>query len=460
MKKLEQIKLFFTVGLLAVIAVTACLGLRVRHGDILLTQIRGYEDIVWGVDIRGGIQAAFTPSAGMDVTDSDIRSTASILQQRMELLKLKGEVTVSIPQRRIQLTLPHQYKEGYRPIETLTALTAPGRFTLREYTRDAADGQMNGRVILDSRDIDAVLVRPNAAADKQQLLLLLTEEGSVKLADAVERLSTPAAPVAYWLDDRLLSIDVLSREMTRGQLLITQDLDLRDTIALARAIRIGMLPFPLAAQQLSLHDPAEGTAAKNTLIQAGAFTFLLMTALLIVRGRLPGLVGCVGLIYQLILTLAGITGYFAFLPGLVLTLPGMVGVIVSMAIGVNGTLLVARRIKEELLAGKNLDFAITTGFRRSYSTVLAIDLMILAACFLFMGAYGTADDLPVRVLSPLFSLFGTMTDHTIYAFANTLFIGTLAALVTDLPIASMLLGPLSKWQSLRDPILYGGVRDD
>ena len=53
---------FFIVALLILfLTYTSIWGISVQHGDNRITYLKGAGDIRWGIDIRGGVEATFSP---------------------------------------------------------------------------------------------------------------------------------------------------------------------------------------------------------------------------------------------------------------------------------------------------------------------------------------------------------------------------------------------------------------
>ena len=72
---------FFIVAVL-IVAVTylAFFGLDNYYGDNRTVYVKGAEDIRWGIDIRGGVEAIFMPDIKADnITDSDMDSAKFLL---------------------------------------------------------------------------------------------------------------------------------------------------------------------------------------------------------------------------------------------------------------------------------------------------------------------------------------------------------------------------------------------
>jgi preprotein translocase subunit SecD len=72
-----------------------------------------------------------------------------------------------------------------------------------------------------------------------------------------------------------------------------------------------------------------------------------------------------------------------------LTLPGIAGIILTIGVGIDSNVLIFERIREEIRAGRPPGFAIATGFRRVFITLVDTHLAALvSAAVLFMFGAG------------------------------------------------------------------------
>ena len=71
---------FFIVALLIIaLSCMAFFGVHGRNGDIPVTYIKGLNDIRWGIDIKGGVEATFSPADGVQATREDMESAKAII---------------------------------------------------------------------------------------------------------------------------------------------------------------------------------------------------------------------------------------------------------------------------------------------------------------------------------------------------------------------------------------------
>ena len=76
--------------------------------------------------------------------------------------------------------------------------------------------------------------------------------------------------------------------------------------------------------------------------------------------------------------------------GLTLTLAGVTGLIVSVGVTVDSYVVYFERLKDEVRTGKTVRSSVDTGFRRSFRTIVAADLVsLLGAVILWTLATGS-----------------------------------------------------------------------
>ena len=100
--------------------------------------------------------------------------------------------------------------------------------------------------------------------------------------------------------------------------------------------------------------------------------------------RVPGIIAVVALFIYVVLMLA----LFQLIP-VVITAAGIAGLILSVGLAVDANVLIAERIKEELIAGKDVQHAISEGFARAWLAIRDSNIAhIIAAVVLFW--FGTS----------------------------------------------------------------------
>ena len=72
---------FVVVILILALTYTAFFGVKNYYGDTEQVYFKGANDIRWGIDIKGGVEAVFSPDkADVDITDSDMDAAKAIIE--------------------------------------------------------------------------------------------------------------------------------------------------------------------------------------------------------------------------------------------------------------------------------------------------------------------------------------------------------------------------------------------
>ena len=77
--------------------------------------------------------------------------------------------------------------------------------------------------------------------------------------------------------------------------------------------------------------------------------------------RLPGVLSCVTLLFQMALQVLAIS-----VPQYTITLPGIAGLILSAGHAVDANIIISERISEELMHGASVKAAVRNGYQRAF----------------------------------------------------------------------------------------------
>ncbi len=153
------------------------------------------------------------------------------------------------------------------------------------------------------------------------------------------------------------------------------------------------------------------TSGKHSVLLGLALISLVM----LVYYRLPGLFGNIGLVLVILV----IFGSMAMLHA-VLTLPGIAGIILTLGMAVDANVLVFERLREEMAAGKSFKVAVEHAFDRAFTAIFDANVTTLISAFiLFLLATGPvkgfAVALTIGVIASLFSAL--VVSRTLFAWA-------------------------------------------
>lgn len=470
MKRVKK-PVFFVVALLILaLVVTSLFGVYGQHGDFKVTYIKGAGDIRWGIDIRGGVEATFSPADGVEATTEQLEAAKEIIETRMVSQSITDyEIYTDPTNNRIIVRFPWRSDEqDYDPEAAIDELAATAQLTFRqgmeyetsEYAEDGSivyrtpSGTTAENIILEGSDVvsaEPAMTQDQSTGEYQYVVSLkLSDEGKEKFADATSRLV--GQTISIWMDDVMISYPTVNEAITNGECSISGNFTSEEATQLANQIQAGALPFALQVSSYSSMPPTLGSQALDAMLLAGIIAFVVISLLMIVIFRLPGVVAVISLAGQVGLCMAAISGYFPFLNSYTMTLPGLAGIVLSIGMGVDANVISASRIREELRNGKTLDGALKLGFSESFWAIFDGNITTLIVAVMLMGVFG-----PSNILS---IIFGESTTGAIFSFGFTLLVGIIGNFIMGMTATRLMTLSLAGFKGLHKKWLFGGARGD
>lgn len=446
---------FVVLVLILALTYTAFFGVENYYGDTRKVYVKGANDIRWGIDIRGGVEAVFSPDkAEVDITDEDMDAAKAIIETRLVNKNITDyEVYTDSDNHQIIVRFPWAADESN--FDAAAAVQELGETALLTFCRneDKEDVILSG-----AQDID----RAQAGVDEDGnyvVYLYFTDSGKSKFATATAELVNQK--ISIWMDDQEISAPTVNEAITDGTAYINGMEDADAAKALADKINAGSLPFALTVDdsKLQIISPSLGSDALKVMLIAGSIAFGIVCLLMILRYRLNGVVTSIALLGQLAGTIACISGFFPNTDSFTLTIPGIAGIILSIGVGVDCNVIASERIRDEFKKGKTIDGAIDSGFKNALSAIIDGNVTIVIVSVVLMGAFGTPDSLIAKIFSPIMSLLGSSITGSIYSFGYTLLVGVVFNFIMGILASKLMLKSVSQLKFLRKPWLYGGKKN-
>ena len=451
MKRVSKPVFFIVFILILFLTYTSVFGIYSENGDIINTHIKGIQDIRWGIDIKGGVEAVFAPADGVDATDDEMSAVKSILDLRLVQNNVTDyEIYPDYSNDRITVRFPWKSDEkDYDPGEAIKELASTAQLTFRGGT------SQDGEVIVSGDDvISAKAVYTQTSDNKLEYVVDLTfsEEGKQKFADGTETYLNQS--ISIWMDDQLISAPTVSSHITDGKAIITGGgsggFTADEASDLANKITAGALPFTLKIESFGTISPSLGTYALQAMGIAALAALCLIFLFMCIMYRVPGFVAFIALLGQLSISIMAVSGYFPVFNSFTMTIPGIAGMILSIGMGVDANIITAERIKDELWTGKTLDGCIMNGTKSSLSAIIDGNITIIIVAIILILVFG-----PANIFS---MLFGVSTTGLIYAFGYTLLVGVIANFIMGVGASRLMLRSVSGLKFLRNKRLYGGKK--
>ncbi|MDR1131508.1 MAG: protein translocase subunit SecD [Oscillospiraceae bacterium] len=420
MKKLKASKNVFFIAVL----ITAALLYVAFYGlHIGTLELKGADEMRFGIDIRGGAEATYTPKElDRTPTADELEAAKSIIETRMDAANISDrEVMVDESSGAVIVRFP--WKSGETDFDPQQAISELGETALLTF-RDP-----DNAVVLEGADVTKSYASFDEQSASYVVVLELSPEGTKKFAEATARLV--GQRISIYMDDTEISAPTVNSAITDGSAIITGQTDLAEAKELAAKINSGSLPFSMIAHDANIISPTLGLDALGVMILAGQVAFGLVCLFMLLYYRLPGFVACIALVLQVVGQLLALS-----IPQFTLTLPGIAGVILSIGMGVDANVIVSERIKEELNAGKTLRSAIDAGFHRAFASVFDgnITVIIVSVVLIALGS-------------------GSML-----SFGYTLLCGVIMNFLAGVTASRLMIKSLSAFKGLQEPALYGARR--
>lgn len=259
----------------------------------------------------------------------------------------------------------------------------------------------DGNEVLTGNDVEKASVAQNPSGGGFVVTLKLKGDGPKKFHEATSK--WVGQPIYILLDDEVISAPVVQEPIPGGEAVITGNFTAEEAGRLATLINGGALPIKLVEVEARMVSATLGADSIAKSLRAGWIGLVGVLLFMILLYRIPGLLADLALGVYAILNMVVLLAI-----GAVFTLPGIAGLLLGIAMAVDGNVIIFERIKEELRKGKGLRSGIDAGFHRAYVTVLdsQVTTAIAAAILWYLGTG------PVR------------------GFAITLFVGTVLSIFT------------------------------
>ena len=86
-KRVGKPVFFIVLALILVFSFASFFGIDNYHGDIRNIYVKGAEDIRWGIDIRGGVEAIYVPNIeDANITSNDMAAAKQIIETLYEVI--------------------------------------------------------------------------------------------------------------------------------------------------------------------------------------------------------------------------------------------------------------------------------------------------------------------------------------------------------------------------------------
>lgn len=195
--------------------------------------------------------------------------------------------------------------------------------------------------------------------------------------------------LAVVLDGEVLSAPTINApSFGRSDINISGDFDQDEATSLADALKFGSLPLTLDPQTVQTVSATLGEGAMRSGIIAGVIGLAVVVIYMIAYYRLLGLI-TIGALVVTGSVLWAVVGVLGETQGLALTLAGIVGIVVSVGVSLDSSIVYFENLKEDVAAGKNFRRAVEESFSQAWGTIVKADVsQLIGAVILYFLSTG------------------------------------------------------------------------
>ncbi len=368
-----------------------------------------------GLDLQGGISV--TLQALGEADGAKMEKAAEIVRRRVNALGLTEPVVAPQGNNRILVQIPGeqdpdrvlkiigstaqlQFREVLEIISPgsenyeATEVTAVNPDDLEAYQRlkdqeivlekEARNGERLKVRLGPTRLTGDIIDTADAAVDQEKggykIVFQLTSEATPEFAALTKELL--GKQLAIVLDYNLESFPTVQSEITDGRGEITGDFTRGEARDLALVLKMGALPVEFDPNPLV--ENVSATLGRDSLrrgLIAGLVGLILVAAFMLAVYRLLGIVTCFSLVVFGLLML-GIISLLGRYLHWSLTLAGIAGVVVSIGISADSSVVFFERLKEEVREGKSVRSSVDRAYRSAFRTIIAADAATFITAFI------------------------------------------------------------------------------
>ena len=389
----------------------------------LIMFIPPQERITLGLDIRGGLSVVLTAEneSGEPITDEQMEQSRAIIESRVNSLGA-SEATVQVQgtdQILVQIPGLEDSESALRTIgstgqlvfarldsftdQNVVSQIQQGTYGQKESFQDAFGNTFYSEdesklevtpgtyeVILTGDNITNVSVdRESETSANYAVDVELDAEGTAAFAEATSELVSTNGQIVIILDNEVQSAPAVQAAITDGRVAITGNYTMDEAKAFETVLESGSLPINFEFSQSQVVGPTLGIDA----LFAGLIVVLIGLALvmvyLLVFYKGLGIINASAMLIFAVMYLGILATLSAF--GLFsLTLAGVAGIVLTIGMAADSSVLTVERFREEIRMGKSIRAASQSGVRHAILTSIDADLVTLvsALCLFFLASAG------------------------------------------------------------------------
>lgn len=390
------------------------------------------KKIQLGLDIQGGTSFLIRLVGGeKEITKEMLDQAVEVIRKRVDyfgggepvispvgkdriLVQIPGLSTEKIQEARAQLSRVAKLEfrlvypdngERLRAIDAGTDVIPP-EYKIEVNRMHAEEGQkaQEERLLVKKKaDLGGERVTQSNAEygnEGWSVRLAFDSEGGKMFGDITQKFK--GFRFAIVLDGVIQSAPVIRDAIYGGSATITGNFGEKEARNLASVLE-NPLQTPVSIEEERSVSPTLGLDSIRASIIAGLIGLALTLVCVVIYYRFVGLIANLALLVNIILLMGALTMF-----NFVLTLPGIAGIILTIGIAVDASVLIYERLREELALGKSLKIATQSAYDKAFSSIFDANVTtLITAAILFWKASGPvkgfAISLTLGILASLFT---------------------------------------------------------
>jgi SecD/SecF fusion protein len=390
------------------------------------------KKIQLGLDIQGGTSFLIRlVQADKEITKEMLDQAVEVIRKRVDyfgggepvispvgkdriLVQIPGLSTEKIQEARAQLSRVAKLEfrlvypdngERLRAIDGGTEVIPP-EYKIEVHQMHAEEGkkpQEERLLVKKKADLGGERVTQSNAEygnEGWSVRLAFDSEGAKTFGDITQKFK--GFRFAIVLDGVIQSAPVIRDAIYGGSATITGNFGEKEARNLASVLE-NPLQTPVSIEEERSVSPTLGLDSIRASIIAGLIGLALTLVCVVIYYRFVGLIANLALLINIILLMGALTMF-----NFVLTLPGIAGIILTIGIAVDASVLIYERLREELALGKSLKIATQSAYDKAFSSIFDANVTtLITAAILFWKASGPvkgfAISLTLGILASLFT---------------------------------------------------------
>lgn len=265
---------------------------------------------------------------------------------------------------------------------------------------------------LTGQQVIASQVTTDSETQTPQIAIQFDPEGTELFSQITTQ--NPGKRLGIFIDDAPIALPIIQEPITTGQAVISGGFSEDQAQQLSVQLTAGWLPVPLEVVEQRVIGASLGEDTIQATLAAGLIGLALVMVFMMLNYGFKGIISIMALALFGIYTIA----VYKLLT-VSLTVPGIAGLLLSMGMAVDSTILIFERLKEELRLGRPYNLAMERAFGRAWNSIKDANIVTVSIALL--------------LINPLNWGF-LNTSGLVRSFGSTLLIGILVSLFTGIVV--------------------------